>query len=151
MYRSRPSVTRRGYMGGPMREQSFVCHDDPSPNWGVSYGAHFKSTRPHCVARIVNMAMCGPRYNTNVCRPEPVQQQFYHSTTMQEDAYISQKPVKLIESTLVALALSHLVCTDEQTTRCFQGGRGNFRPSQFVVFLSEDIRCSQFTGYLNTY
>jgi hypothetical protein len=107
-------------MGGPMREQSFVCHDDPSPNWGVSYGAHFKSTRPHCVARIVNMAMCGPRYNTNVCRPEPVQQQFYHNTTMQEDAYISQKPVKLIESTLVALALSNLVCTDEQTTRCFK-------------------------------
>jgi hypothetical protein len=39
---------------------------------------------------------------------------------MQEDAYISQKPVKLIESTLVALALSHLICTDEQTTRCFK-------------------------------
>jgi len=58
-------------MGGPIREQSFVCHDDPSPNCGVSYGAHFKSTRPHCVALIVNIATCGPKYNTNVCRPEP--------------------------------------------------------------------------------
>jgi len=78
MYRSSPSATRRGYIGGPMREQSFVCHDDASPNWGVSYGAHFKSTRPHCVALIVNKAICGPKYNTNVCRPEPVHQ---HSTT----------------------------------------------------------------------
>lgn len=47
--------------GGPNSLQSLSSHEGPLFSCIVSYGALFKSTRPHCIALIVNNAMWGPR------------------------------------------------------------------------------------------
>lgn len=57
--------------GGPNSEQFLSSQEALLLNCVVSYGALFKSTRPHCTAPIVNSAMWGPKYRTNVCKPDP--------------------------------------------------------------------------------
>lgn len=61
-----------GNSGGPYSEQFLFSHEGPLFSWIVSYKALFRSTRPHCTAFIVKKAMCGPKYSTNVCKPDPV-------------------------------------------------------------------------------
>jgi len=47
--------------GGPNSEQDLSSHEGTLFNCIVSYGADFRSTRPHSVAFRVNKAMCGPK------------------------------------------------------------------------------------------
>lgn len=61
--------------GGPNSEQSFSSHEGPLFNCIVSYGEVFRSTRPHCTHFIVNRAIWGPKYRTNVCKPDPADKQ----------------------------------------------------------------------------
>lgn len=57
--------------GGPNSEQSFSSQEGADLSWMVSYGAVLRSTRPQCKALIVKKAMWGPKYRTNVCKPDP--------------------------------------------------------------------------------
>ena len=59
------------YIGGPKEVQFLSSHEGPLCSWIVSYTELFISTRPHFTALIVNRAICGPKYRTNVCRPDP--------------------------------------------------------------------------------
>ena len=43
--------------GGPNSPQDLSSHEGPLFNCIVSYGALFRSTRPHCIAFIVNKAI----------------------------------------------------------------------------------------------
>lgn len=47
--------------GGPNSEQSLSSHDGTLFSWIVSYGALLMSILPHCIAFIVNSAICGPK------------------------------------------------------------------------------------------
>jgi len=57
--------------GGPNAEQSLSSQEGLLFSCIVSYGAVFRSIRPHWTALIVKSAIWGPRYRTNVCKPDP--------------------------------------------------------------------------------
>lgn len=61
--------------GGPYSEQSFSSQEGSLFNIFVSYREALRSTLPHCIAFIVNMATWGPRYSTNVGKPDPANKQ----------------------------------------------------------------------------
>ena len=63
------------YIGGPKAVQFLSSHEGPLCSWIVSYRELLISTRPHFTALIVNRAICGPKYITNVCRPDPAGQE----------------------------------------------------------------------------
>lgn len=65
--------------GGPYSEQSFSSHEGSLFNSIVSYGEAFRSTLPHCTDFIENIATWGPRYSTNVGKPDPANKQYQTS------------------------------------------------------------------------
>jgi len=79
------------YIGGPNAVQFLSSHEGPLYSWIVSYTELFISTRPHCTALIVNRAICGPKYRTNVCRPDPAEKKrfkiskTFHVKSLEQD------------------------------------------------------------------